>query len=355
MAVSSKREYGQFFTSERLWLLPHIKEHIESLNDRYSGCVDPYAGAGDLLTVAESLGFLVRGYDIDPLICSKQNWGNAHDSLREIIAHDGSFVLTNPPYLAKNSAKRMGSEMVSYFQSPFIDGIEESLRPVLDDLFKFAIEKTLMVYDDSIWIVPESVIQDLVRLPHWLEKMHSLTILEENPFQDTEHPVCVLIFSKGQAHRHIWKNSTKLGAYRELKQIHDKVASAPRNLVKMEFNDPEGELGFRAVDGTTKDEKMRIRFCKGEDLGYSRENIKISSRHLTYISTNLSSDDLVRTIIESNKIIDEYRKMTDDVFLTAFMGNTKAGERRRRLDYHLARRIFNKAYSSINENKGPTA
>jgi hypothetical protein len=37
------------------------------------------------------------------------------------------------------------------------------------------------------------------------------------------------------------------------------------------------------------------------------------------------------------------------VFLTAFMGNTKTGERRRRLDYKLARKIFNKAYQKNNQ------
>jgi len=30
------------------------------------------------------------------------------------------------------------------------------------------------------------------------------------------------------------------------------------------------------------------------------------------------------------------------------MGNTKTGERRRRLDYKLARKIFNEAYQAVN-------
>ena len=42
---------------------------------------------------------------------------------------------------------------------------------------------------------------------------------------------------------------------------------------------------------------------------------------------------------------------THDVFLTAFMGNNKRGARRRRLDYKLARVMFNKAYQEMEKQK----
>ena len=112
----------------------------------------------------------------------------------------------------------------------------------------------------------------------------------------------------------------------------------------MKFNAPEGTLGYRAVDGTKRDGSMRIKFCRGEKLGYDRSNIKVSSRHLTYIATELQGELLDKVIAEANGIIDAYRHATHDVFLTAFMGNGKDGVRRRRLDYKLARKIFNIAF-----------
>jgi len=348
MAVESKRELGQYFTKDEIWLRPHIKKHIVSLQKKYSHCVDPFAGDGHLLDVAASFDYKTIGYDIDEDICKKNGWGDPNDSLKTVKRHDNAFVLTNPPYLAKNSAKRMKSEMVSYFEPGAIPGIDIGMLGILDDMFKFAIEKVLQTYSESIWIVPESGIQDLDDLKHWMKNLHSVTILEENPFDDTEHPVCVMIFSRSNPKQEIWKNNELLGKYVDIKSIHDSFAKGPSRSTPMKFNTPEGKLGFRAVDGTREDGSMRIKFCRGEELDYPRENIKVSSRHLTYIDIEIEGKVLDATIAEANRTINEYREATHDVFLTAFMGNTKTGERRRRLDYKLARIIFNRAYGKYN-------
>ena len=117
----------------------------------------------------------------------------------------------------------------------------------------------------------------------------------------------------------------------------------------MTFNSKSGRLGYRAVDGTKEDGSMRISFCLGDDLGYERDRIKVSSRHMTYIDVVLEGEALRRTIAEANRRIEAYRTTTHDVFLTAFMGNTKSGVRRRRMDYFLARRMFNAAYLQVRD------
>ena len=344
MSVNTKRDLGQFFTRDAVWLRPHIRKHIEELGERYTVCVDPFAGDGHLLQLASEMKFQTVGHDIDVGICKTNGWGKPNDSIRQVIHHAGAFILTNPPYLAKNSAKRMKSSMVEYFSRGFLPTLDDSRLNVLDDLFKLAIEQTIAKYDDSIWIVPESGIQDLDDLPHWKDRLHSVTILEDNPFDDTEHPVCVMIFSTSSSLNQVWKNDTLLGTYDELRRVHNQTARGPSNLTHMKFNAPDGTLGYRAVDGTREDGSMRIKFCRGEELGYDRSNIKVSSRHLTYIEIELEGELLDKVIAEANRRIDAYREATHDVFLTAFMGNTKTGERRRRLDYKLARKIFNSVY-----------
>ena len=341
---TTKRRLGQFFTRHNVWLRPHIKRHLESLLGSHSVCVDPFAGDGHLLALADEMGFEIHGHDIDPQICQSNGWGVPNDSLLNVVHHANAVVLTNPPYMAKNSAKRLGSAARHYFDTNRFPEISEGLFRVLDDLFKLAIEQTIQTYHESVWIVPESVIQDLNELPHWREKLHSITILEDNPFSDTEHPVCVMIFSTSNPIQQVWKNDTVLGTYGQIRALHDQTASTANNAIAMRFNVPEGVLGYRAVDGTKTDNSMRIKFCRGDSLGYARDKIKVSSRHLTYIEVDMDEDMLDKVISEANQSIEAYRSATHDVFLTAFMGNTKNGIRRRRLDYKLARRIFNASY-----------
>ena len=344
MRKKLKRDLGQFFTRESVWMQPHIRDHLERLSQQYTVCVDPFAGEGDLLKVAsKQTSIKTIGHDHDAKICEEHGW-KENDSIREPIAEENAFVLTNPPYLAKNSAKRIGSPMVKYFDSGFVPGIEEGQLKTLDDLYKLAIEKVIQLYDDSIWIVPESVIQDIVKLDEWRDRLHSVTILEENPFEDTEHPVCVLIFSKSSQSLTIYKNDQPLGEWKEIYAFHQKPFEAQGKKIPMKFNSASGQLGFRAVDGTSKEEKgQHIRFLHASELAktYPPEKIKVSTRHLTYISVEIGDEDLDELIDAANAIIREYRGATQDVFLTAFMGNDKSGKRRRRLDYRLARAIFN--------------
>jgi hypothetical protein len=347
MSLPNKRDLGQYFTQDAVWLRPHIKAHLQALRSTYTRCIDPFAGDGHLLTLAKEMGFQIHGHDLDPGRCSANGWGEPTDSIRQVRRYEGSFVLTNPPYLAKNSAKRINSPMGDYFVPGYVPSLSAERLNVLDDLFKLAVDRTIEVYDDSVWIVPESGIQDLDRLSHWKAMLHSITILEENPFLDTEHPVCVMVFSRSNPLQQVWKNDTLLGTYDALRRPHLQALSAPSKAVQMTFNDSNGTLGYRAVDGTKEDDSMRIKFCRGDELGYDRKRIKVSSRHLTYISTTVPETMLNRVIEEANRRIEAYRAATHDVFLTAFMGNTKNGHRRRRLDYHLSRRIFNASFLSV--------
>ena len=104
-------------------------------------------------------------------------------------------------------------------------------------------------------------------------KLHSITILEDNPFVDTEHaPVCrgVMVFVNIKSVAGgPWKNdSTLLGTYDALHQAHLQALEVPSTAIQMTFNDPAGTLGYRAVDGTKEDDSMRIKFCLGDELGY---------------------------------------------------------------------------------------
>ena len=105
------------------------------------------------------------------------------------------------------------------------------------------------------------------------------------------------------------------------------------------FNDPDGNVGLRAVDGTKAGD--RICFVPATEFDYPRSSIKVSSRLMTYLNIpELSTDsDVVDFCTCANAILESYRKRSQDILLSGFKGNNKEGKRRRRLDYRLGRKI----------------
>lgn len=328
---NKKVKLGQFFTKESSWLKPQVADFI--LNCGCSIAYDPYAGAGDLLNVAKSkLGFkTVKGLDID----STLSW-EINDSLLNIPHVDDAIIITNPPYIAKQSASRKKIDLNKYF-----------VNSIYDDVYLVALHKMLLAQKNVVAIIPESFINS-----NFLEKekINSITILEENPFLDTENPVCVVCFDsipKSYKNIKIYKNDDYVS---DLESILD-VRIEPKHIVKIVFNTLDGWLGLRAIDST--DDKTFICFDFKDNFDYDwQKNIKVSSRHFSLIDIPVSENNKKAFISKCNQIINELRSKSYDIIFTPFKGNTKKGRRRRRLDFRLARAIMERAYIEV--EKGET-
>lgn len=323
---SKKIKLGQFFTKATLWLKPQVVDFIKK-----SGCTtayDPFAGGGDLLLAAKDiLGFKkVKGLDID----SSLSW-DINDSLLSIPSVEGGIIITNPPYIAKQSASRKKIDLSLYFNSSNYD-----------DVYLIALDKMLAAQKYVVVIIPESFINSSYQQKH---KLHSITILEENPFEDTENPVCVACFdsvNKTFDKIKVYKNDKLIGS---LQNIQD-VRIEPGHNIKITFNTLKGWLGLRAIDST--DDKTFIKFDYKERFDYDWENnIKISSRHYTLIDLDVPVNKRAAYIKKCNVLLERIRKESFDILLTPFMGNTKKGIRRRRLDFRLARAIMETAYFEL--------
>ncbi|MEM4097867.1 MAG: hypothetical protein QXS81_04185 [Candidatus Micrarchaeaceae archaeon] len=314
---NGKKQLGQYFTSKDLWLKDNIKEFI--LKSKCTVAYDPFAGNGDLLRVASELGFKKTiGLDIDRNLGWKYN-----NSLIKIPHIKDAIIITNPPYLTNYSAKR----------KHIWKDVEDMFRLTnYNDLYLLALENMLKAQDFVVAIVPETFIN--TTFPK--DRVYSINILEENPFDDTENPVSVVCFdnkSKSPYDVKVYKNdhfSSTLG------DLLDKRLT-PNYKHKIKFNCPTGLIALRAVD--TTDPKRRIEFMQKDQLDYDLKRIKKSSRLITVIDVKLNTK--LESYIElCNKILNKYREDTNDILLSPFKGNTKNGIRRRRLDYKTARAIM---------------
>ena len=284
---------------------------------------DPFAGDGDLLKIARKIGFKkTKGFDID----NSLNWKH-NDSLLAVPKISNSIVITNPPYLTNYSAKRKG--------------IYESVKKYFDvcsyyDIYQLAIEKCL-ANDFGVMIIPETFINS--KFPK--NRLVSITIIEDQLFDDTENPICVICFdnkNKTYDQINIYKNDELIGKL----EYFEKMRKTPHKNIYMKFNAPKGQIALRAVD-TTNPQKP-ISFMKPEDIDYDLSDIKHSSRLITVIEINADDQVIDKMIKYSNQLLFDFRKKTHDVLLSPFKGNKKNGERRRRLDYMTARAFVEDAY-----------
>lgn len=312
---------GQFNTRHSYWMLEHVIDFILKCNPR--GIVDPFAGEGDLLTAAAKLGeFTTIGYDIEV-----GRW-TQNDSLVDIPRHKGHIILTNPPYLAKHSAKRKG----------VLDRVEHYYKKYgRDDLYQIALDVCRNKYRHIVAIVPETIINS----GYPLETATSLTILEESPFTDTENPVCVVCFDTKQAMENgpaVYIGAKYAGNLNDinLRRIH------PEHSHEIAFNRADGQIGLRAVD--MPDPGKPIQFMPRSELNYDFKDIKVSSRLVTCIKIERELDSFVGEITKNaNQLLAQLRRDSNDLIFSPFKGNTKTGRRRRRLDYNTARAILEKA------------
>jgi len=327
--MAKKIVFGQFNTKKNIWLKKHIRKFI--LGTEATIAYDPFAGDGDLLEAARNIGFQkTAGLDVD----KKLAWEN-NDSLLHIPTVKNSIIITNPPYLTNYSAKRKGihEEVDKYFSNS-----------EYDDLYLIALEKMIQAQRYVVAIVPETFINSNFKQKH---KLSSITIIEENCFDDTETPVCVLCFDgivKKAGEIKVFKNDEYLNTL----EYFEKMRLKPSKNIRMSFNDASGSIALRAVD--TTDPNSMIRFMKKDELDYDLNNIKVSSRLITIININrIYHGELDSFLAECNKILMSFRQRTNDVLLSPFKGNMKNGKRRRRLDYETARAMLEMAYNNIYE------
>ncbi len=326
--MSKKRLLGQFFTKGESWLKPQVVDFIKKSGSQIA--YDPFAGGGDMLKAAKKHCGLSEAVGLD--IDTKLNWSN-NDSLVHIPHVDGAIIITNPPYISNYSASRKGlsADLEKYFKTSRYT-----------DIYMIALDNMITAQKNVVAVVPETFINSNYARKDLLE---CLTILEENPFDDTENPVLVACFdgvSKDLAKIKIYKNDQYINSLGGIESLRPR----PIGNVEMVFNDKAGWLAVRCVD-TTNPENMIV-FGSKDNIHYDWDNrIKVSSRLLTLIDVNVKEADRLTFMSECNKLLQEIRDESSDIILSPFKGNMKNGRRRRRLDFMTCRAIIEQAYRNF--------
>lgn len=178
---TKKSALAQFFTTNYNYILSGFTQPPLDVP-----VIEPFAGNGDLLKFLTEKRD-IEAYDIDP----KHDWIVGRDTIISPPNYTGKFVLTNPPYLARNKSS------------------DKSIYDMygMNDLYKCFIE-TLIRADavGGILIIPLNFISsirasDISLRKRFLEKyaISRLNIFEEQVFEDTSYAVCSFQFASRSA------------------------------------------------------------------------------------------------------------------------------------------------------------
>lgn len=139
--------------------------------------IEPFVGEGDLKNIFPNHDWEV--YDIDPKVEAI-----TQDTLLEPPSYKGKWVITNPPYLAKNKAT----------DKTIFD------KYGLDDLYKVSLE-TALEADGGIFIIPTNFFTDERTISTRVKFLSTFEILEVNIytepiFETTTYSVCAFAFKR---------------------------------------------------------------------------------------------------------------------------------------------------------------
>ena len=321
--MDEKRASGRYYTRGNPFLLEPFQTWAKASNLDQQITLEPFAGAKDIPQLIEAANLRCRDwafFDIQP--------GTEGIVQRDTLADfpkGFNVCITNPPWLARNSATRRGL--------PFPEATRH------DDLYKYALEQCLTHCEWVAAIIPEAFIRSRL----FQQRLHDFISLvpqtqgqteQENGkrdtsymFEDTEHPVGLALFTPDvTSNVSVWRNNQLLGGLNKLRR-HLPQPSSNRSIV---FNDPNGNLGLIAIDNTVS---ASIRFCPPAEL--KDYPIRVHCRSITKIGVPWRVDiDILNARLKT------IREKTHDVFLTAFKGIRRDGYYRRRLDWALSRAII---------------
>lgn len=336
--------FGQYFTEKNIFKLKAFEKWFESIPFiKRQKILEPFAGSNNIIKLLKqcNLNFQAISYDISP----PDEYIKKRDTINNFPVEDHcDVVITNPPYLAKNSATRKNFSELDFKGH--------------SDLYELALEVCLQNCSYVAAIIPATFVNTL----KFKDRLDTIIVLNYNDiFKDTETPVCLALFSpkiNKEDNFSIYYNDFFVGNFLEYKKIENdlfniKKMLLPHKKIKIQFNDNNGSICLLAVDNNREES---IYFTHTQNLTYNLVN-KPTSRAKSRITIDFTKInhfvefDEHELIEEANLLIQEYRDKTHDLLLSPFKGIRKDGKYRRRLDFRCAKKIIIKAIHNLEQKE----
>jgi len=340
----SKTQLGQFYTTNYNYILSGME-----IPTNTTCIIEPFVGNGDLLNFIDNDNHVIEIYDIDP----KYPNTIKQDTLKNPPNYNNKFILTNPPYLARN--KNKNKELYDKYKC--------------NDLYKCFITNLIEnVCNGGIIIIPLNFMSsirksDIELRKHFLEKykIKLINIFEERVFDDTSYTVCSIYFIKKGTNSE--DENISINIYPSKKKITIKLNQSNNFTIGGEIYNIPNNSSLKIQRATkktdysekTNNKKTNILLKCIDDNIDSKLGFNIVNDHNIFVDNtpNLSARSYATLVINKSLTIEEQgilvKKMNDYIniqrekYNSLFLSNYRESNTiaRKRISFDLAFRICN--------------
>lgn len=343
-----KISLGQFYTTNYQYLLRDIDVPEKT---RYRKIVEPFAGNADLLEFLgenKDVDYEIECYDIAP----KKEYIVKRDTLKDPPGYHDKYVITNPPYLARN--KNKDKTLYDMYKT--------------NDLYKCFMEQ--IITDNplgGILIIPTNFwcsirVADINLRKRFLDifEILKLKIFEESVFDDTNYAVCAFQFALKESRDSI--NKIPVSIHTDKKEIYrfetvlddtniytfgGEIYTLPINkqinidrLTKNNLDDKDfiTNINVKCIDDNI-DTHLGLTYVAKTSDRYvdTTPNLSARSYATLVIQPRLTTGSQKKLVKHFNEYIEEQRSKYASLFLT----NYRDGKGRKRISFNLVYDIAN--------------
>lgn len=313
----SKKELGQFYTTNCEYIFSglEIPENVDTI-------IEPFAGDCHLLNFLKK-EYTLELYDIKP----ENEKIIKRDTIANPPLYKNKFILTNPPFLARNKSKNK-----EYFD-----------KYKTNDLYKcFIIEILTNVAQGGIIITPLNFWSSIRPVDIKLRKKFleiynvlKVNIFEERVFTDTAYTVCSFLFIKKKDNKNKEIIFTIYPIKKEIKtilsnknnytiggEIYKLTQSKKYTISRLTLkNEQNTNILVKCIDDT-KNSKIKLSYVSDDEIYIDKTENSSARTYATLVITPKISDTLQKKLVKRfNSFLNEKREKYHSLFLTNYREN----------------------------------
>lgn len=348
--MNTKQLLGQYYTKNYEYILKNI-----FIPDDVQNIIEPFAGDGDLIEYIKknNRSFELEAYDIDP----KKDFITKRDTLINPPSYTNKFVITNPPYLARNRSK----SKIIFDTYGSNDLYKCFLQTIMHDMCCGGILIIPLNFLCSTRISDVTLRQKFMTL----YSIQQINIFEEPVFSDTSTTVCSLLFSQKHYSDDVINvnlypsdvnmkiqlnqdNNFTIGG--EIYRIDTFCNYKFQRLTRHNLDCVHTHIVVKCIDDGAQNQ-ICARFVDDKKDVYADMTPKSSARtYMTLIIQPHINEKLQRILVERfNMFLFEKRKMYNSLFLANYRESNR-GSSRKRISFDLVYKIMSHVLRDFEPN-----